>query len=178
MPSNRFLCWHRVFNEALLRWQTKSSKRWDIRTQRKEIVYFDIRRVERPNGSQNERRQTEERSLCRRQQHSNIQEKCSSNSGASGKWIAEYLERSYSGTKVDLKLFLANAQATFVQCFSRVCRLNDITRATNAKSEVEQKQRDEAKDRKSIMGEWETKVNISQKYISITYNISSFFIYI
>lgn len=37
-------------------------------------------------------------------------------------------------------------------------RLNDITRATNAKSEVEQKQREEAKDRKIANGEWDTKV--------------------
>lgn len=39
-------------------------------------------------------------------------------------------------------------------------RLNDITRATNAKSEVEQKQREEAKDRKLANGEWETKVRV------------------
>lgn len=37
-------------------------------------------------------------------------------------------------------------------------RLNDIERATNAKSQVEQKQRDEAKLRKENSVEWETKV--------------------
>lgn len=39
-----------------------------------------------------------------------------------------------------------------------VPRLNDIDRATNAKSEVEQKQRDEAKGRKDTNADWETKV--------------------
>lgn len=39
-----------------------------------------------------------------------------------------------------------------------VFRLNDIDRATNAKSQVEQKQREEAKQRKDINGEWDTKV--------------------
>lgn len=38
-------------------------------------------------------------------------------------------------------------------------RLNDIDRATNAKSQVEQKQREEAKMRKDTNGEWDTKVN-------------------
>lgn len=37
-------------------------------------------------------------------------------------------------------------------------RLNDIERATNAKSQVEQKQRDEAKLRKELSEEWDTKV--------------------
>lgn len=40
-----------------------------------------------------------------------------------------------------------------------LCRLNDIDRATNAKSQVEQKQREEAKLRKDASGEWDTKVN-------------------
>lgn len=44
-------------------------------------------------------------------------------------------------------------------CICFLCRLNDIDRATNAKSEVEQKQRDEAKSRKDRNAEWETKVS-------------------
>lgn len=55
-------------------------------------------------------------------------------------------------------------------------RLNDITRATNAKSEVEQKQREEAKDRKLTNGEWETKVSFelswlkSFNFVSLNYS--------
>lgn len=49
-----------------------------------------------------------------------------------------------------------------IKCNVSVCvfvpRLNDIDRATNAKSEVEQKQRDEAKGRKDTNADWETKV--------------------
>lgn len=41
---------------------------------------------------------------------------------------------------------------------SFIFRLNDIDRATNAKSQVEQKQREEAKQRKDTNGEWDTKV--------------------
>ncbi len=43
--------------------------------------------------------------------------------------------------------------------FHFIRRLNDIERATNAKSQVEQKQRDEAKLRKENNEEWDTKVN-------------------
>lgn len=39
-------------------------------------------------------------------------------------------------------------------------RLNDIDRATNSKTALEQKQRDEAKQRKDSNLEWETKVCI------------------
>lgn len=38
-------------------------------------------------------------------------------------------------------------------------RLNDIDRATTAKSQVENKQREEAKQRKESNDEWDTKVN-------------------
>lgn len=37
-------------------------------------------------------------------------------------------------------------------------RLNDIEKATNSKTTLEQKQRDEAKQRKDQTSEWETKV--------------------
>lgn len=37
-------------------------------------------------------------------------------------------------------------------------RLNDIERATNAKTQIEQKQREEAKIRKETNVDWETKV--------------------
>lgn len=37
-------------------------------------------------------------------------------------------------------------------------RFNEIDRATNAKQTLEQKQRDEAKDRKESGREWQTKV--------------------
>lgn len=46
----------------------------------------------------------------------------------------------------------------FIDGFISLGRLNDIERATNAKSQVEQKQRDEAKLRKENSDEWETKV--------------------
>lgn len=39
-------------------------------------------------------------------------------------------------------------------------KLNDIEKATNAKTSLEQKQRDEAKKRKEMNLEWETKVSI------------------
>lgn len=37
-------------------------------------------------------------------------------------------------------------------------KYNDIDKATNAKFQVEQKQREEAKERKTTNAEWETKV--------------------
>lgn len=53
----------------------------------------------------------------------------------------------------------------FINKFSNyvffIFRLNDIDRATNAKSQVEQKQREEAKQRKDINGEWDTKVFVT-----------------
>lgn len=39
-------------------------------------------------------------------------------------------------------------------------KYNDIEKATQAKADLEQKQRDEAKDRKQSSAEWETKVTI------------------
>lgn len=42
--------------------------------------------------------------------------------------------------------------------FHHLHRMNDIEKATNAKFQVEQKQREEAKERKDALGEWETKV--------------------
>lgn len=38
-------------------------------------------------------------------------------------------------------------------------KYNDIDKASNAKTELEQKQRDEAKTRKELNAEWETKVS-------------------
>jgi len=43
-------------------------------------------------------------------------------------------------------------------CFYVSFRFKDIDRATNAKFALEQKQRDEAKDRKDKGVKWETKV--------------------
>lgn len=44
-------------------------------------------------------------------------------------------------------------------------KFNDIDKATNAKFALEQKQRDEAKDRKEKNEEWETKVNIIKRHV-------------
>lgn len=43
---------------------------------------------------------------------------------------------------------------------TRALKFNDIDKATNAKFQVEQKQRDEARDRKVNNADWETKVSI------------------
>lgn len=51
-------------------------------------------------------------------------------------------------------------------------RLNDIERATNAKSQVEQKQREEAKIRKDTNAEWDTKVIINKIQLHIFFIIS------
>lgn len=41
---------------------------------------------------------------------------------------------------------------------TRALKFNDIDKATNAKFQVEQKQRDEARDRKVNNADWDTKV--------------------
>lgn len=42
-------------------------------------------------------------------------------------------------------------------------KVNDIDEATAAKQKVEQRQRDEAKERKESGGEWNTKVSLSSQ---------------
>ena len=54
-------------------------------------------------------------------------------------------------------------------------RFNDIDRATNAKSQVEQKQREEAKTRKETEAVWENKVSLYKKNLIYKIKTNIFF---
>lgn len=54
-------------------------------------------------------------------------------------------------------------------------RLNDIDKATNSKTTLEQKQREEAKQRKEQTSEWETKVGYFNSLLGVLLQLICFF---